>query len=102
MPCWSLGSVSRLSHAGGVGLCELVQHQSAFDDVRASGEVEGPDGRAEEEEWMDRAFREMSRLACRNREPAAAAALTAIATLTGVNDFPNIHARRSSCHASSR
>jgi L-fuconate dehydratase len=28
-------------HAGGVGLCELVQHLSVFDYVRVSGQLAG-------------------------------------------------------------
>ena len=32
-------------HAGGVGLCELVQHLAAFDFVAVGGERDGPRGR---------------------------------------------------------
>ncbi len=34
-------SLSRPVHAGGVGLCEMVQHLQAFDFVRLSGTAEG-------------------------------------------------------------
>lgn len=44
---------------------------------------------------MDRAFPKLAAFACRNREPADAAALTTMATPTGVDEFPNMHARRS-------
>ena len=51
---------------------------------------------------MDRAFDSDKHGGRPPREPADAVALVTMATPTGVSDFPNMNARRSDHHASSR
>jgi hypothetical protein len=51
---------------------------------------------------MDRAFDSDKHGGRLPQEPADAAAPATKAMPTGVNDFPNMHARRSDHHASSR
>ena len=62
-------------HAGGVGLCELVQHLAAFDYVAVSGTLDGPDDRVRRP--PARAFRRSGRrprraLSCCRRRRATA------------------------------